>query len=173
MRPVFARKLLNQEREEIEALLHHPVECWAKRAAIVLLSSEERYRAPEISVLVGMHASNVRYWIHRFNEEGMLVLRPNEAPHWGSSLDPEVRQTLIQLATTPPRELGLKFTTWTLRQLRKYLMEHDVVNDISHETIRRILHSENIDWRACGTLPQDPSIPDILGTYQEGRKEEA
>lgn len=163
-RPVFARRLLPQEREELDALLHHPLAALAKRAGIILLSSEERYRASEISVLLGMHVSSVRYWIHRFNKEGMTVLQPRKGRGWGSFIDSDARTTLIRLATTPPREMGLKFTTWTLRELKKYLVEREIVKEISHETIRRILRDEGIDWRACGTLAENSLIPDLMET---------
>ena len=165
MRPIFARRLLHQEREELEALLHHPVEAVAKRAAIVLLSSERRYRASEISELVGVHASSVRYWIHRFNKEGMTTLRPCEAPRWGSRLGSDVRAKLIRIATTPPREMGLEFTTWTLRELRKHLVEQEIVKEVSHETIRRILKDENIDWQVSGILPKNSLVSDLLETF--------
>lgn len=161
-RPIFARRLLLQEREKLDPLLNHPVEALAKRVAIILLSSEERYRVSEISVLLETHVSSVRYWIHRFNEGGIAALRPREARGWGSRVDSGVRTMLIQLATTPPREIGLKFTTWTLRELGKYLVEQHVVEEISHETIRRILKDEDIDWRTTGTLPQGSLIPDLL-----------
>jgi transposase len=164
MRPIFARRLLHQEREKLEARLHYPVETLAKRAAIVWLSSEERYRAPEIAELVGMHANSIRYWIHRFNKEGMTTLRPCESLHWGSRVDSNVRATLIQLATTPPREMGLKFTTWTLRNLKEYLIEQEVIEEISHETIRRILKEENINWKASGSLLKGSLTPDLLGS---------
>jgi transposase len=162
-RPIFARRLLPQEREELDALLYHSIESLARRAAIVLLSSEERYHVSEISILVGMHMSSVRYWIHRFNKEGMMALQPREPRGWGPRVDPGVRATLIQLATTPPRELGLKFTSWTLRELEKYLVEREIVQEISHETIRRILKDENIDWRVAGTLSKDSLITELLG----------
>ncbi len=160
-RPIFARSILPQEQDEVDALFHHPVKALARRAAVVLLSAKERYRTPEIATLVGMHQSSVRYWIHRFNKGGLSALRPSDGPGAGARVDPEVRATLIQLATTPPREMGLKFTTWTLRELREYLVEHEMV-EISHETIRRILKDEDIDWRTTGTLPQGSLIPDLL-----------
>jgi len=160
-RPIFARSLLPQELDELDALFHHPVEALARRAAVVLLSAEERYRASEIATLVGMHQSSVRYWIHRFNEGGLSALRPGDGRGAGSRVNSEVRATLIQLATTPPREMGLKFTTWTLRELREYLVEREMV-EISHETIRRILKEESIDWQASGTLPENSQIPDFL-----------
>jgi len=168
-RPIFARRLSSQEREELVPLLHHPVKVLAKRGAIILLSSEERYRASEISDLVGMHASGVRYWIHRFNKGGMTALQPRKARSWGSRVDSDARATLVQLASTPPRELGLKITIWTLRELERYLVEHEIAK-ISHETIRRILKEEDIDWRASGTPPEHSSIVDLLSTSR-GRNE--
>ena len=100
----------------------------------------------------------------------MTALQPRKAPSWGSRVDSDVRATLVQLATTPPRELGFKLTTWTLRKLREYLIEHKIVEEISHETIRRILKDENIDWRASGTPPEHSSIVDLLSTSR-GRSE--
>jgi len=166
--PIFTRQLLSHEQDKLDALLYHPVETLAKRAAIILLSSEEHYRASEISVLVGMHVSSVRYWIHRFNQEGMTVLQTRDVRGWGSRVDSNIRETLVQLAATPPREMGLKFTTWTLRELRKYLLEQKIVQKISHETIRRILKDEDIDWRASGSLPQKSEIPALL-SFSQGR----
>jgi transposase len=164
-RPIFVRRLSFQEQDELNPLLHHPTQTLAKRAAIIWLSSEERYRVAEISAQLGMHQSSVRYWIHRFNEEGMSALQLHERR--GSRIDPHVRTTLVQLATTSPREMSLKFTTWTLCELRRYLIEHGIVSEISRETIRRILKDEKIDWRASAALPKDSPIHDLLENFQE------
>jgi len=161
-KPIFARKLLPQEQDELESLLDYAAATVTRRAAIIKLSSNERYRVSEISKLFGMHASSVRYWIHRFNEEGLSALRHSEALGRGSRMGDDVRVALAQLATTPPRLMGLKFTVWTLRKLREYLIEQKIVLDISHETIRRILKESGIDWRSSGSLPQGPGILDLL-----------
>ena len=162
-RPIFARQLSPQEHGELEALLFCPEEACARRAGLILLSARERYRVSEIAGLIGMHESSVRYWIHRFNEEGLPAVEPSEATGQGSRIAPEVCDVLVQLATSPPREMGLKFTTWTLRELKDYLIEYGIVEDISHETIRRILKREDIDWKASGILPENSAIPELLG----------
>jgi transposase len=164
-KPIFARIISPQEQDELEDLLSHSEEPFARRASLILLSTQERYRVSEIATLVGMHESSVRYWIHRFNKEGMSAVRPSEAIGQRFRVDPEIQGILIQIATTPPREMGLKFTTWTLRELRNYLTGQEIVEDISHETIRRILKQEDIDWQAAGTLPEDAGIPDLLGVF--------
>ena len=161
-RPLFAKRLSPQEQRELDALLCHSVQALAKRAAIILLSSQERYRVSEIATFVDMHVSSVRYWIHQFNEGDIAALRFDEGSRRVSRVAPEVCDKLILLAATPPRELGLKFTTWTLRQLREYLIDHEIVEAISHETIRRILKNEGIDWQASGTLPENSRILDLL-----------
>ena len=102
--PIFARELEPQEQDELDSFLQRSKRVLAKRAIIILLSSEERYRVSEIAKLVGMHASSVRYWIHRFNDEGMAAIRPRESPGRGSRVHPDLRGPLIQLAETPPRE---------------------------------------------------------------------
>ena len=92
----------------------------------------------------------------------MSALRPRRHRGWGSRVDPTIRDTLVQLATTPPREMGLKFTTWTLHELTEYLVSHEAAKDISEETVRKILRDEGIDWREPGNLPEHQRMPNVL-----------
>lgn len=145
---IYARPLLPDERRELVRMLRSPDERLAQRARVILLSSEERYRVPEIANMVGLGADKVRKWIHRFNKFGLEGLRtrgrkPGPPPKFHGT----TRRRIVEIAQTPPRRLGLLFSTWTLHNLRRYLIEQGVVEEISHETLRKILKEANVDWR--------------------------
>ncbi len=151
---LFARPLLPDERRELVRLAEGDDPQLAQRARVILLSSEERYRVPEIAAMVGLGPDKVRKWIHRFNEHGIQGLRqisgkPGPPPKFREG----TRKRIIEIAQTPPRQLGLLFSTWTLQNLQKYLMEQGIVDRISHETLRKILREANVDWRRAYLRP--------------------
>jgi hypothetical protein len=59
----------------------------------------------------------------------------------------EQREQIVQIARTNPRQLGLHYTRWSLQRLRRYLMEHGIVEHISVETIRQIIQSSESNSR--------------------------
>lgn len=145
---IYARPLLPDERRALVRMAEGNDQDLAVRARVVLLSSEERYRVPEIAQMVGLGADKVRKWIHRFNKHGVQGLynqynKPGPPPKFR----PETRRKIIAIAKTPPRQLGLLFSTWTLQSLQQYLIEQGIVDHISHETLRKILREAGVDWR--------------------------
>ena len=75
----------------------------------------------------------------RFVEEGLeaaLVRRKQDRPSRERTLDGRAEARLIALAcSTPPDGRA----AWTLRLLAGKLVELDVVETVSHETVRRVL----------------------------------
>ena len=96
---------------------------------------------PEISEEVNLHPINVRKWIHRFNELGLDGLRSGKSPGRPPVFSEEQRAQIVQTSRTSPRQLGLHYTRWSLQRLRRYLIEHQIVEHISVETIRQIIQS--------------------------------
>ena len=56
-------------------------------------------------------------------------------------IDNDARKQIIKIASTNPRGLGLKFSTWSLRSLAGYLTidKKIVKHGISHTRIKEIL----------------------------------
>lgn len=51
------------------------------------------------------------------------------------------KKEIIRISSTNPRELGLKFSAWSLRSIAGYVREKKIVKEddgISHTTIREI-----------------------------------
>lgn len=145
---LFARPLEQEEQATLERLMAAENEALKQRALIVLLSSQGQYRVPEIAPLVGLHVDKVRKWVIRFNAHGMKGLQPaRQKPGPRGKFDARTRNRIVEIARTPPRDLGLLRTTWTLEALRDYLMERNIVDEISRESLRQILLRGNVSWQ--------------------------
>ncbi len=53
---------------------------------------------------------------------------------------------MIQAALTPPRELGLPFSSWTLDRLAAYLKEEKGVG-MGRTRVAEVLSAEGLRWR--------------------------
>ncbi len=145
---LFARTLTAEEKKALQQIMAGQNQALKQRALIVLLSSEEQYRVPEIAPMVSLHVDKVRKWVIRFNRSGMKGLQPpRRKPGPRGNFDSEARLKIIELASTPPRQLGLLRTNWTLDSLRDYLLSNEIVPEISRESLRQILVQSNVNWQ--------------------------
>jgi transposase len=136
---LYVRNLRPEEYQRLSTMLTISSDTeMAKRARIVLLSAQRR-RVHEIGTAVDLHPINVRKWIHRFNRYGLDGLNPRRSPGRPRLFARSQRQAIVNLATSDPQKLGLKFSSWSLQRLRSQLIERGVVKEISAETIRQEL----------------------------------
>ena len=125
------------------------------RIKIVLLASEG-YTVPEIREMTNIYDRTIRKWIHKFNDNGIegLFTKIDYSPM--VKIDNDARKQIIKIASTNPRDLGLKFSTWSLRSLAAgYLTKEDnkiVKEGISHTRIKEILNESKIEWRNSKTV---------------------
>lgn len=110
------------------------------RARILLLSAEgktDRFIADVLKVSP-QTVWNIR---KRFAEEGLeAALRERARPGAQPKLDAKQRAVLIALACSDPPE-GRQ--CWTMQLLADRLVELEVVDSISDETVRRVLKKTN------------------------------
>lgn len=142
---LYVRNITEREVQELHLLLED--EKIGYRAKIILLSNEG-YTVPEIREMTNHHDVNIRKWIHRFNENGIVEIKTKRKESNGEQgFTEEQRGKVIEIVKIPPRSIGLKFGTWSLRKLAWYLVNRKIVNKISHEEIRQILLENNIRFR--------------------------
>jgi transposase len=164
---LFVRPLLEEEKQALEQIMAGQNRALKQRALIVLLSAEDRYRVPEIAPMVGLHVDKVRKWVVRFNRSGLKGLQPpRRKPGPRGKFDSDVRKTIISISSTPPRQLGLLRTTWTLDSLREYLIANDVVAEISRESLRQILVQGNVNWQRY--RPRSSEVSRWLQQWKSG-----
>lgn len=91
----------------------------------------------------GCHGNTVRNVRRRFVEEGLisaLQRKRQQRPSRPRKLDGEAEARLIALRCGEPPE---GFARWTLHLLADKLVELEVVDSISHETVRQTLKKTN------------------------------
>lgn len=116
------------------------------RARILLLSSKG-YFARQIAESVGCEGRKVRNAIKAYNENGLNALEKGKAKGAKPKFTNEQKAKMLEIASTDPVKLGLHFTTWSLRKLKRYFEDRTVVESISIVTIRSLFKSEGMHWK--------------------------
>jgi len=102
------------------------------------------YSIAQAASYVGMHYTNAHRWVKRFEAEGLPGLQTRPRPGRPRVYERAAEDLILDIATSRPQDLGLGFTTWSLEKLAQHLREHEGLPDISHETVRSILHRHGL-----------------------------
>ena len=146
MEKIYRINLSNQERNELEQLINSSRKVAAlkvTKARSVLLADESdqgpALRDPEIMKATGIKPATLGRLRQRVCEVGPLDalerIKQVTAPR-KKIVDGEVEAKLTQIACSEPPD-GRK--RWTLRLLADRLVELEIVESISHETVRDAL----------------------------------
>ena len=113
------------------------------RAQMILLSTEQALKAPQIAQIVRESERTVQRWLKRYQAEGITGL--HDAPKTGkpSKVSQAYRQQLLSSVRQRPRSLGLEFSLWTLARLADYLAEQTGIR-LSEEGVRLQLKAMEI-----------------------------
>lgn len=148
MRPTYLRDITEEEKNRLYAMIDDDSSKGAGYRAKIILLRNEGYTVPEIRRKTNHHDNNIRKWIHRFNGHGMDgIVSSTKHGHDALNITDDIENEIVSIASANPRELGLKFSTWSLRVLAGYVMEKKIVGSISHAEIRNVLLKHGIEWR--------------------------
>ena len=162
MPAVLVRKLTKKERELIEEKLKNKTMSVREyeRYRIVKEASEGR-RAAEIADRVGCHFTVVYDWTKRFNSTGLSTFeKPSNPEGRASSISSKQIRELIKVALSRPEDLGLPFTTWSVKKLNNYCRDKGILPEVTDEWVRRLLRREGITHQRTGTWKNSPD-PDF------------
>lgn len=143
---LYVRELKPAEEQQLRQWLDGDDSDLRHRARVILLSSEG-YRVPEIGPMVNAHPTNLRKWIHRFNQRGLRGLVSSRSGGPPPRFTEAQRAQIVELALANPRDLGLNFSRWTLHKLAEQCVKCGIVDSISHEYVRQILLAVGVDYR--------------------------
>jgi superfamily II DNA or RNA helicase len=129
------REITDKEKNKLYALLDTNPDI-KYRIKIILLANDG-YTVPEIREMTNTYDKTLRKWIHKFNNEGTegLFTKIDYSPM--IKIDNDARKEIVKIASTNPRDLGLKFSTWSLRSLAGYLTKEDK---------KKPTYQEELDW---------------------------
>ena len=147
MNKKYVVRLTAEERADLEALVRRgKAQAYKIRHAHVLLKVDAdgpAWADEAVAEAFGCHLNTVRNLRERFVEGGLeaaLSRKKQEAPSRKRSLDGAGEARLIALACGPPPEGRSR---WTLKLLSDRLVELEVVDAISDQTVRRTLKKTN------------------------------
>jgi transposase len=144
----YVLKLTTEERAELTRLVRKgKVAGWKLQRAQALLKCDQGPEGPawtdaEIAEAFGVTTRSLESWRKRAVEQGPMALlqRKPRTPSGVPKLGGEAEARLTALACSqPPKGLG----RWSLRLLAERLVELEVVDSVSHETVRRALKKAN------------------------------
>jgi transposase len=147
MRDTFLKMLTDKEKDILYQLMLDDKES-GYRAKIILLKGDG-YTVPEIRRATNHHDSNIRKWIHRFNEKGIDGIASKVHKHKPTKITDGIENKIVEIVTNNPRnDYGLSFSTWSLRVLAGFITKDmHLVDNISHTKVRNILLNHGIKWR--------------------------
>jgi transposase len=145
MRKLYVVRLQEEERAELQALVRKgKAAAYKLTHARVLLkadqgTSRKRVTDKTVAAAVEVGPATVARIRQRFVEEGVeaaLRRKPQARPSRQRRLDGQAEATLVATACSKP-PAGRE--RWTLRLLGDRLVALDIVESISHETVRQTL----------------------------------
>jgi transposase len=147
MRDTFLKMLTDKEKDILYQLMLDDKES-GYRAKIILLKGDG-YTVPEIRRATNHHDSNIRKWIHRFNEKGIDGIASKVHKHKPTKITDDIENKIVEIVTNNPRnDYGLSFSTWSLRVLAGFITKDmHLVDNISHTKVRNILLNHGVKWR--------------------------
>jgi transposase len=148
-------ELTQAERLELESLIRRGRQSVRKvKRALVLLAVDDGDKDEVVAEKVRVSAGTVARIRQRFVEEGLEAAlserpRPGKAPLLGGAQQAH----LLALACSP---VPTGHAKWTVRLLADRLVELDLVEAVSHQTIWRVLKkgTSNPGSASSGALPR-------------------
>lgn len=157
---IRVRSISNDEGNKLRKIVRHGKDRIEAKRAQVVLASAQGFTAPVISQIAIMDEDYVRDIIHAFNEHGFAMLKPKWGPGAPPKFTDDHRRGLVALATSRPKDLGMPFQEWSLSRLRKAAIDRGVVESISEEWLRVILHEADLSHQSIRTWKEstDPQF---------------
>lgn len=135
---IYVRSLTEEEKGKLKRATKSNNAFIRGRARAILLSSE-RYFAQQIAEKIDCEARKVRKAIKAFNEKGLAALQRGKAKGAVPKFTEPNKKIILLHFSKGPRKFGYHFTVWTLPRFRKHLIDYNVVESISIETLRQII----------------------------------
>jgi transposase len=105
----------------------------------------------EAAEWVDLHYTNAHLWVKRFLDSGIAGLSDRPKGGRPRQYDEESTTEIIKVASARPKDLGLKFTTWSLQKLEEHLRKKPGLKQVTRSTIRRRLQAEGFKFKAGRT----------------------
>ncbi len=149
MKPLYARRLTEEERHKLGAGLKAADGWQVRRCQIILMSAEENLKAGQIALRVGLSDQQVRRVLHAFNQAGLACLSRQKPGRQDDqrAFDDAARARLREIVHQSPRTFGLETSLWTLPLLAKVSYQEGLISQEVHfDTVSQTLAEMGLQW---------------------------
>ena len=163
------REIPQGEAESLHRLMQRTRDPTVMRRCQVLFHSMQGFSPPKIASMVFWSEAWVRRVIKDFNRMGRDALFPERSGGRPPKFTPALRRAMVDVALAHPRDHGYAFGPWTLDRLRDTIVMEGIVESISKERLREILHEEAVNFQAVKTWKQskDPKFAEKVLRLRE------
>jgi len=157
---LYVRDLSPQESRQLTRVLKTSRTVTYMRRAQVVAFSGQGMRVQEISERLFLHEEYVRQLIRRFNGGSFEALRPRQRTGRPSKYSEEEISMILEALTWRPQDVGKGYRVWSLRKLADFVVEADIVKEMSHTTLARILQEHGASFQRTKTWKEstDPEF---------------
>jgi transposase len=114
--------------EELEASYKDCNDAKLRTRMLAVLQTWDGKPSLEVAKDIHMADTNVRKWVHRFNELGIAGLIDTRRSNRASYLSSEQKQSVIDALQKSPRECGYNKSNWTMPLLKKWISKQWGIN---------------------------------------------
>lgn len=163
------REIPQGEAESLHRLMNRTHDPTVMRRCQVVFHSMQGFSPPKIATMVFWSEEWVRRVIKDFNRMGRNALIPERSGGRPPKFTAPLRRAMVDVALASPRDHGYAFGPWTLDRLRDCLVMEGVVESISKERLREILHEEAVNFQAIKTWKEskDPKFREKVKRLRE------
>jgi transposase len=141
------RDVAAEEQQALTRLAHsRTAPAGRVKRAQVVLAAVQGMPVEEIAAQHQVVRNTVYLWLHRFEHQGVDGLKDAARNGRPPAYTREQVGEIIATALTPPKTLGLPFSSWTLDRLVAYLSEHKAIT-MHRSRLDEVLLTEGLRWR--------------------------
>jgi transposase len=118
---LFVPTLKEKERRRLRNHLHRSHDPHYSAHLTAVLLSERRMSVPGIARLLGRHPTSVLQWLKDYRRFGLRGLKVGKSPGRPRKVDEDGEACLEEALASNPRDLGYRFTRWSLGTLAGHL----------------------------------------------------
>ncbi len=152
--PVKLRPISDTEGQALVRTVRRSPDPVAQRRATCVLAAATGMKVPQIARNQLIDETLVRRILHAFNAQGLASLGNRYGKGRPRKFDDHTRRKIVDTVCTPPYQLKLPFSVWSLPKLRDYLIQKRMVSSIAIETLRRLLREEGVSLQRTKTWKQ-------------------
>ncbi len=161
MKPLYLRKLSDNEIGLLERGLKSTSGFTVRRSQMLLLSATQGLKVDEIGKRLGCKGQAVREAIHAFEQEGLKSLQEkSRARHDNQqAFSPEAQNQLREVLHHSPRQYGYETSLWTLDLLAQVSWKQGWVQvPVHRDTVSATLQRMGVNWKRAKSWISSPDL---------------